>query len=131
LHDSHLDGATEIFADALKIFARQPTNFGGGFFLAEAHRQIPHRHAPMPRIKVIDETAKKSAHARHALERQQLDHAHDQVDEAIERRVHRSSEADFAHAILKIFRATEDFYFHTHEVNGQVASIELREPHGI
>ena len=37
----------------------------------------------------------------------------------------RSSKTDFSHAILKIVCAAQDLYLNTHEINGQVASIDF------
>ena len=41
------------------------------------------------------------------------------------------SKADFAHAVLKIFCAAENFYFHTDEINRQIAPINFWKTHGI
>src|SRR5277367_6523772 len=42
-----------------------------------------------------------------------------------------SAQADFAHAIVKALRSAEDFDFDTHEINGQIAAIQLGEAHGV
>src|SRR5262245_16242668 len=41
------------------------------------------------------------------------------------------SEADFADAILKVFRAAEDFDFDAHEINRQIAPIDFRKANGV
>ena len=42
-----------------------------------------------------------------------------------------SAEADFANAVVEVFRAADDLDFHAHEVERQVAAINLREAHGV
>src|SRR5437660_1080038 len=44
---------------------------------------------------------------------------------------HRSSETDFADAIAEVFGAAQDFDFNAHEVNRQIAAVNLRKPYGI
>jgi hypothetical protein len=42
-----------------------------------------------------------------------------------------SVQTDFAHAIVKVLRAAEDFDFHAHEIDRQVAAVNFREAHGV
>ena len=42
-----------------------------------------------------------------------------------------SAETDFPHAIAEVLRATENADFHPHEIDRQVAPVDLGKAHGI
>ena len=48
-HAGGLDGAGEVLADAPEVLPRQGAKLGRRLLLAEAHRQVAQRHAPVPR----------------------------------------------------------------------------------
>ena len=40
-------------------------------------------------------------------------------------------QADFAHAIIEVLGAAQDFYFDAHEIDGEVAAVNFRETDGV
>jgi hypothetical protein len=42
-----------------------------------------------------------------------------------------SAKTNFAHTIIKVPGAAQDFDFHAHEINGQIAAVQLGEADGV
>ena len=87
-HCRRFDGAGEVFPDAPEIFPGQRADFLRRFFLAETHRQIFQRHAPVPRVEPEGQPAARPAEACDKSERQRLNQRHERTDGPVNQCVH-------------------------------------------
>src|SRR5262245_32231146 len=137
-HASGFYRATVAFPQAPEMFLRQGLNFSRRLFRSKTEVQISQRDTPMPGIEPPGDRSAGPAEARHDGQWQRPEHGEHDAREAVKQRVHRAeqefkalTETDLLDAVVKIFGAAQDFDLDPHEIDGQIASVELGKPDGV
>src|SRR6266404_4868604 len=69
--------------------------------------------------------------ASHPGQRQRLQECHERPGREVKKLLHSSTETNLADAILEIIRSIQDFDLNAHEIDRQIAPIDLWKTHGV
>src|SRR6185437_9271273 len=118
-------------ANATEVLPDQGADRGRGFFGAEAQTEVVQRHAPMPCVERPGKRSTRPPQMRHDAQWERLQRSDDRARQAVEQQVHCSAKTDFLHAVVKVLGSAENLDLDPHEVNREVAAVDLRKAHGI
>src|ERR1051326_1615638 len=85
----------------------------------------------MAHIDAIGQCAAGPSEASNPAQRQRLQKFNQAQRQKPEQMVHDSAEANLAHAVIEIFGAAQNFNFYPHEVNRQIAAVNLGKAHRV